>query len=60
MTGTIYIIKNKINSKVYIGKTLSYIDKRFAEHKRDSLKYFSKGIDLTDNICVRLRDKIFI
>ena len=39
MTGTIYIIKNKINSKVYIGKTFSSLDKRFAEHKRDSLKY---------------------
>ena len=42
MTGTIYIIKNKINSKVYIGKTLSSIDKRFAEHKRDSLKYTNR------------------
>lgn len=42
MTGTIYIIKNKINSKVYIGKTLLSIDKRFAEHKRDSLKYTNR------------------
>lgn len=42
MTGTIYIIKNKINSKVYIRKTLSSIDKRFDEHKRDSLKYTNR------------------
>lgn len=38
MNGFIYKITNDINNKVYIGKTLSSIDKRFAEHKKDSCR----------------------
>lgn len=34
--GYIYIIKNRINDKVYIGKTDLDINKRFKEHIRDS------------------------
>ena len=34
----IYKITNDINNKVYIGKTLSTIDKRWKEHQRDSQK----------------------
>ena len=36
MNGFIYKISNSINDKVYIGKTLSSIEKRFQEHKKDS------------------------
>lgn len=36
MNGFIYKITNDINDKVYIGKTLSSIEKRFSEHKHDS------------------------
>lgn len=36
MNGFIYKITNDINDKVYIGKTLSSIEKRFQEHKKDS------------------------
>ena len=37
MNGYIYIIKNDINDKVYIGKTLlSSIQERFKEHIKDS------------------------
>lgn len=36
MTGIIYKITNDINNKVYIGKTLSSIEKRFQEHKNDA------------------------
>ena len=36
MTGYIYKITNDINNKVYIGKTLLDIEKRFKEHKQDS------------------------
>ena len=36
MNGFIYKITNTINNKVYIGKTLSSIEKRFAKHKEDS------------------------
>ena len=36
MNGFIYKITNTINNKVYIGKTLSSIEKRFTEHKEDS------------------------
>ena len=38
MNGFIYKIVNDINNKVYIGKTLSSIEKRFEEHQKDSLK----------------------
>ena len=38
MNGFIYKISNDINDKVYIGKTLSSIEKRFAEHIKDSDK----------------------
>lgn len=34
----IYIIKNIINNKVYIGKTVFSIERRFKEHIRDSKK----------------------
>ena len=43
MDGFIYKISNSINDKVYIGKTLSTIEKRFQEHIKDSNKE-------TDNI----------
>lgn len=38
MNGYIYKITNKINDKIYVGKTLSSIEKRFEEHKKDSLR----------------------
>ena len=38
MNGFIYKIINDINDKVYIGKTLSSIEERFKQHKKDSLK----------------------
>ena len=36
MKGFIYKITNDINDKIYIGKTLSSIEKRFSEHLKDS------------------------
>jgi len=36
MKGYIYIIRNTINNKVYIGKTYLTVDKRFREHKSSS------------------------
>lgn len=36
MNGYIYKITNDINDKVYIGKTLLNIEKRFLQHKNDS------------------------
>lgn len=38
MTGNIYIIKNNINDKVYIGKTFKSVQCRFKEHIRESRK----------------------
>ena len=38
MNGFIYKISNSINDKIYIGKTLSTIEKRFAQHQKDALK----------------------
>ena len=37
-TGWIYIIKNTINNKIYIGQTSKSLEIRFTEHKRDSIK----------------------
>lgn len=38
MTGSIYKITNILNGKMYIGKTLHSIQKRFQEHIKDSQK----------------------
>lgn len=38
MKGLIYIIKNNVNKKVYIGKTYNNLTTRFNEHLRDSRK----------------------
>lgn len=38
MTGVIYKITNKINNKVYIGKTELSIDQRWSQHMRDADK----------------------
>jgi group I intron endonuclease len=38
MKGSIYKITNDINDKVYVGKTLLSIEKRFKEHKQDCQK----------------------
>lgn len=38
MTGFIYKITNKLNGKIYIGKTLSTIEERWKIHIRDSKK----------------------
>ena len=36
MTGFIYKITNKLNGKIYIGKTLSTIEDRWKEHLKES------------------------
>ena len=41
MIGNLYIIRNTVNDKVYIGKTYKNIDKRFAQHKNDMNKFAS-------------------
>ena len=38
MDGFIYKITNKVNNKIYIGKTMTSIEKRFQEHIRESRK----------------------
>lgn len=38
MNGFIYKITNKVNNKIYIGKTLTSIENRFQEHIRESRK----------------------
>lgn len=38
--GYIYVIKNKINSKVYIGQTIKTIEERFRQH-RNAINYIS-------------------
>ena len=43
MNGFIYKIINDINDKVYIGKTLSSIEKRFQEHKKDSSRFHAEN-----------------
>ena len=36
--GYVYIIKNTINDKVYVGKTETTLKQRFSEHKQDSVR----------------------
>ena len=43
MNGFIYKIVNDINDKIYIGKTLTSIEKRFSEHKRESCRNQKKN-----------------
>jgi group I intron endonuclease len=38
LKGTIYVIKNLINGKEYVGKTFSTVEKRFKQHLIDSRK----------------------
>lgn len=38
----IYIIKNRVNEKVYIGQTVAGIAKRWSQHKADAVKKQSK------------------
>ena len=38
MNGFIYKITNKVNNKIYIGKTMTSIENRFQEHIRESRK----------------------
>lgn len=40
----IYIIKNKLNDKVYIGKTSKSIEERFKVHKVDMKKYKNRKL----------------
>lgn len=41
---SIYKITNKINNKVYIGKTNNSIQQRFKEHIRDSKKHSNRPL----------------
>lgn len=44
MTGIIYKITNTINGKVYIGKTLETMEKRWKEHQKDSLRFTDRPL----------------
>ena len=37
--GIIYVIKNNINDKIYVGKTITTLSNRWLHHKDDYLKY---------------------
>lgn len=43
MIGKLYVIRNTVNSKVYIGKTFLSLDKRFKIHKNDATKENNKS-----------------
>lgn len=48
MLGKIYIIRNNVNDKVYIGQTIQLLRKRFAEHKRNSRYCKNKNCHISD------------
>lgn len=50
MTGFIYKITNDINQKVYIGKTLTSLEQRWQEHRRDAYKERNEKRPLYDAI----------
>ena len=66
MNGFIYKIVNNINDKVYIGKTLSSLENRFLEHKRDSARECEKNRPLykamskygVDNFSIELIEEV--
>ena len=50
MKGYIYIIKNSINEKVYIGQTARTIEARWSQHKASALRGDTQGIILYNAI----------
>lgn len=44
MTGIIYKITNTVNGKVYIGKTLETMEKRWKEHQKDSARFIDRPL----------------
>ena len=42
--GNIYCITNTVNNKVYVGKTLLSIEKRFQQHLQDAKKYTERPL----------------
>ena len=42
--GSIYCITNTINSKVYVGKTLLPIQKRFQQHLQDAKRFIDRPL----------------
>lgn len=44
MTGIIYKITNNINNKVYIGKTLETLEKRWKQHQKDYLRFSDRPL----------------
>lgn len=45
--GSIYIIKNNINDKVYIGQTTNTIEERFKNHIKKNLQLNLESINYT-------------
>ena len=43
MIGTLYIVKNKVNNKIYIGKTYLSLEKRWNTHIYDSTRKCNKN-----------------
>lgn len=43
MTGYIYYISNTVNDKLYVGKTISSLQNRLQQHRRDSRKKHREG-----------------
>lgn len=60
MLNTIYKITNKVNGKVYIGKTTCVIEKRFREHINDSKKERCNKRPLYDAINKYGEDNFYI
>ena len=46
LIGTLYLLRNKINDRKYIGKTYKSLEERFKEHIKASRKEVSKNRDL--------------
>ena len=44
MIGNLYLIRNSVNTKVYIGKTYDTIEARFKSHIRDSKRFIDRPL----------------
>ena len=60
MIGKLYIIRNTVNDKVYVGKTYKPLEQRFKEHKKESKRERNKTRHLYKAINSIGFDKFYI
>lgn len=60
VTGSIYIIRNTVNDKVYIGQTTMTVEERFNSHKKPSTEKQKKNYKIYNAMRKYGRDKFYV